>query len=195
VEFFYFTAAINSGCAANFGVTSKRKRIMAITPNWYLLRCKPHQEARALLQLQEQQFDVYQPRIEQFLLKAGRRLYIKESLFPGYLFIRMAKTDNWSAVTYTRGVSSFVRFSSHPCVVPNSVISELKQQEDRNGIRPALQSELFEFGAKVAFKSGGLLGMQAIYQRTHGEDRVILLINLLHRKLQVNVPLGQIEAV
>ena len=73
---------------------------------WYLIKTKPRQEKKAKQNLENQGYEVFCS-----LAKLNNKLVV---LFPGYLFIQLNnKTQNWSPINSTKGVSHFVKFGSN----------------------------------------------------------------------------------
>ena len=165
-------------------------RQTAVTAHWYLIQCKPRQEERAEQNLKNQSFICYRPEREVERIKRGRKTRVRESLFPGYLFIRLDhEDDNWSLIRSTRGVSRLVRFGDAPAKVDPVIIYNIKQCCDRSDVRPALTA-----GDRVRIIEGPFRELEAIYLSDSGDERVILMINLLQRQQQLKVPLAAIRA-
>lgn len=92
-----------------------------------LIQCKPRQDARALENLQRQDFVCYRPVRAVERSRDGRTRVAEEPLFPGYLFIRLDRvTDNWCAINSTRGVHQIVRFDEYPVPVPDRLIDGIR---------------------------------------------------------------------
>ncbi|MCT7654860.1 transcriptional activator RfaH [Oceanimonas sp. NS1] len=89
--------------------------------NWYLAHCRPREEERALLHLDNQQIETFCPLIEVKKLIRGKRVLRNEALFPGYLFLR-ADLEQTSCATLgsTRGIRNLVRFGGTPAWCPTS---------------------------------------------------------------------------
>ena len=84
--------------------------------NWYLIKTKPQQEVIATQNLTNQNFNVFFP-----------KAVIKNKttpLFPSYLFIKLDdKTQKWTPIRSTKGVSNFVRFGLSFAKAPNQIIN------------------------------------------------------------------------
>ncbi|MCC4264862.1 transcription/translation regulatory transformer protein RfaH [Oceanimonas baumannii] len=147
--------------------------------NWYLAHCRPREEERALLHLENQDVECFCPLIEVKRIIRGKRIVRNEALFSGYLFLR-ANLKETSATTLrsTRGVRNLVRFGEKPCVVPDELISELMCRTGDPRLGDKL-SDLPSAGDKVSIHSGPFSGMEAIYQEADGDNRAMLLITLL----------------
>ncbi len=156
---------------------------------WYLIQCKPRECFRALENLQNQTFEAFLPTLGREVLRRGKREMVEEPLFPHYLFVRLSDVaDNWAPLRSTRGVAKVVRFGDLPVAVPDAIVTELQQHSP--GATP---TALFNVGDKVQITDGALAGLEAIYAATDGEERVVLLIKLLHQTQQVKVPLSQVR--
>jgi transcriptional antiterminator RfaH len=147
---------------------------------WFAVCCKPRQEVVAQENLLRQGFHVYLPRVQVRRLRGGKWVDAIEVLFPRYLFIRIdSLAHSMAPVRSTRGVVGLVRFGQEPAVVPDRVIEALLQREDgQSGLHcdncPPLCS-----GQPVKFIEGPLVGIEGIYNRQDGDERVIVLLELL----------------
>lgn len=155
--------------------------------DWYLIQCKPRQDERAEENLLRQGYTCYRPRHTRERLLRGQRLKVEESLFPGYLFIQLSRLDNWAPLRSTRGVNRVVGFGDQPLAVAPDLVERLQQ---RCASAPVDQS--LEAGEKVRINKGPFAELDAIFLSMDGNERVILLMNLLHREQKVRVPLSSI---
>lgn len=154
---------------------------------WYLVQCKPRQDERAEEHLKRQSYAYYRPLVSRERLIRGRLLVMQESLFPGYIFIRLSANANWSALRSTRGVNRLVSFGGYPIQVSSGLIDSLRQRLSYEA------APLFTFGDKVRIVEGSFSELEAIFQRMDGEERVVLLMRLLHRQQPLNLPLASVR--
>lgn len=160
------------------------------TSHWYLIQCKARQDERAELNLTNQHFSCYRPTHEVERLRHGKRVRLQESLFPGYLFIRLdCHSDNWSAIRSTRGVLKLVSFGSEPVPVEPDIIYRI-QSRSQQPAAPMLRS-----GDAVRILHGPFRELEAIFLRADGTERAVLLLNLLQRQQQLKFSLNAIEPV
>lgn len=157
---------------------------------WYLLQCKSRQDGRALEHLLRQGFECFAPTLTAQTIRAGKLREIEQPLFPGYLFIRMGETDSWLSLRSTRGVNRVVAFCGQPCRVQDLIIDQLRE---RCAGVPAVP--VFKPGDPVQVKIGDYNDVDAIFLSMDGEDRVMLLLNLLNREQQIQVRLASIQPV
>ncbi|MDP2244998.1 transcription/translation regulatory transformer protein RfaH [Pseudomonas sp.] len=157
--------------------------ITGTAPGWYLVHCKSRQDERAEQNLLRQGYICYRPQHSCERIVRGCRQIIVESLFPGYLFIQLAADANWGPLRSTRGVIRVVGFGGIPLRLDNRLIERLQQRKTAP-VRPALEA-----GDSVRITEGGFAELDAIFVAMDGEQRVILLLNMLNRQQQISMPL------
>lgn len=160
--------------------------------SWYLVATKPKQDSIAEHNLIQQGYEVYRPEITRTKTQRGKAIRVVESLFPRYLFIQLCdQTQNWSPIRSTKGVLQLVRFGAKPAKVDQSIIDEIKQ---RVAILTNQQSESgFEKGQLLRIESGPMAGLEAIFEKADGEERIIAFMNLMGQQ-QVSLSRGEVVA-
>ncbi|MBB3063194.1 transcription elongation factor/antiterminator RfaH [Microbulbifer rhizosphaerae] len=112
-------------------------------------------------------------------------------MFPHYLFIQLNEDSNWRVIRSTRGVARVVSFNGQPCPVPEGIVTGLQERcAELNSIEPA---QLYKPGDTAFITEGCFKDLEAIVQAVKGEERVILLLNLLNRNQTIEIPLGAIS--
>jgi transcriptional antiterminator RfaH len=167
------------------------------SPNWLLLQVKPRQEIRALKNLERQHAQCYCPKIQVEKLRRGKRIQVEEALFSGYLFINAQPQQNgltYTSIRSTRGVSKIVGFGAEPISVPDALIQQLKLRESA-GVTFAASEDLPQAGDQVNIIEGPFKGLQALYSHTDGQQRAIVLINLLHQQTPTSLANTQIQKI
>lgn len=158
-------------------------------PRWYLIQCKPKQDARAEEHLARQGFQCFRPARSIIRLRGGRKQEITDSLFPGYLFIQLDQVnDNWHPIRSTRGVRQLVYFGDQPASMDNELIEQLQQRL----AAPQLPAEML-CGDRVRLNSGHFQDLEAIFLTDDGTERVLILLQLLQREHTLSVPRDSIE--
>ena len=154
---------------------------------WYLIQTKPRQEGRAQEHLQRQLFECYRP-VKHGEKKRGSRGPAEEELFPGYLFIRMDQTsDNWYPIRSTRGVARIVTFGGLPIPVKDELIVQIRER-----LLAAPPKVAFEQGDAVRISAEGFNDVEAIFLTADGDERAVILLNLLHREQKVTLPVSSL---
>ena len=147
---------------------------MVFMKNWYLLKTKPNQEAIALRNLHNQDYDTYCPNA--FINNK------KVILFPGYIFINLDNNkQNWLPIRSTKGVLNFVRFGLNFAKVPSNIIQIIKKNE-QNTLNKIINIDDFKPGDKVQITEGIFKNCSAIFKSFKSSDRIILFINLLGKQ-------------
>jgi transcriptional antiterminator RfaH len=158
-------------------------------PHWYLIQSRPRQALRAEENLTRQGYTTFQPRFLTQRVRRGRRVQVEAELFPNYLFIRLNRwSDNWYPVRSTRGVARMVTFGRDPLPVAEELIDAIRQRIAQRRIEPA-----YKPGEQVELIDGPFAGLNAVFAAERDEERVVLLIELLHRQLRVTAPISSIR--
>jgi transcriptional antiterminator RfaH len=157
---------------------------------WYLIHTKPTREAVAEINLRRQGYQVYYPRLLRPTRVRGRWLDRVASLFPRYLFLRLAVGHQaMGPVRSTLGVANVVRFGYDYTVVPDAVVENLRMREDaETGLHRIQGRAPFEPGSNVRVVAGVFEGLEGVFQRESGDERVTLLLGLLGRDTLVQLP-------
>jgi transcriptional antiterminator RfaH len=157
-------------------------------PHWYLLQCKPLQQARAELNLLQQGFTFYAPEHTVQRLRRGRVDVGTEALFPGYVFIQLDSQSNWRALRATKGVSRVVGFGDRPLAVPDALIAGLQARLQT----PAAPVALYKAGDRVLITDGCFKHIEAIVQAVTPQQRIVVLLNILNTQQAVQMPLAAV---
>jgi len=163
--------------------------------NWFLLTSRPHKDEVAEFHLRNQGYDVYRPLAKRLRTQRGKAITKIESLFPRYMFIHLDKgvNDNWAPIRSTTGISNFVRFGLEPACVPDELIIGLKEQETLFGER-SIDLDRYHTGDKVIITEGPFRGLEAIFQQYDGEERVMVLLEILHKPTKLKLNPGHLYA-
>lgn len=159
---------------------------------WYLVYCKPHEDERALENLERQGFQCFRPIRKVERLRNGCKYTASEALFPRYLFIQLdRKNDNWYPIRSTRGISQIVRFDEHPLPVPDSIIEGIRRRLDEGSdAEPHLKP-----GERVRITDGAFSQLEAIFVANDGDERVVLLLNILQRDQRLSFPVESVRKI
>ncbi len=155
--------------------------------HWYLVHTKPRQEKCALQCLEQQGYQCYLPTLISERLRQGSLTVRGEPLFPRYLFIRLGQgqtAQSWVPIRSTRGVSRLVSFGVEPAKVDDRLIEILRNQEVAAQAEP---ERLFKSGERVMLTDGAFVGLEAVYQMADGDQRVIVLIELMNQSVAMRV--------
>lgn len=155
--------------------------------SWYVLQCKVRQEQRAQLNVENQAYVTCLPTMMVTKRVAGKRQSVREPVFPGYLFVQIdLETANFNALRSTRGVYGFVRFGGVPAQIPSQVIEQLQALEEQAEQQP-VSTGLFSAGTVVEVTDGPFVGLKAVYQLPKGEDRCLVLLDMLGKQQRIEI--------
>ena len=158
--------------------------------SWYLLQCKPREEQRARQNLNNQGFTTYLP--ETKIAKRTKNGFseVPVPLFPGYLFIQLnCKVDNYAVIRSTRGVSKLVSFGNQIAVVPDTVITLIKQQSLSNESKAIYP---FNKGDKVTITAGPFKALEALFDSRNvdsrnGQQRSWIFLELMGKWQRISI--------
>ena len=154
---------------------------------WYVIHSKPRQEARALLNLQNQGYSCYLPVCPTQKLRNGKLKTQLDPLFSRYLFIQLSLAhsgQSWAPIRSTLGVSTLLMFGNEPARVAPQLIDALKTKEQSVFTEPVA---LHQPGDKLHITEGPFAGLEAVYQMADGKARAFVLIDILSRLTKLKV--------
>lgn len=161
--------------------------------HWYLIHTKIRQEAVALENLERQGFECFVPLMRAEKLRRGKLQVVQEPLFPRYLFIRLSTgidAQSWSPIRSTMGVSRMVMFGQTPAKVTDELLQLIREQTASGEVH----QRHFAPGEAVQVTTGPFAGIEAIYQMADGDGRVMVLLNILSKPVQLSIePAGVIR--
>lgn len=158
------------------------------SPSWFAVFTKPRQELIARENLERQGFTCFLPlAVNPYQRRTTRRLRI-EPLFPRYLFLNaVPDQQSLGPVRSTRGVNTLVRFGMKLVPVPESIIEALNARRDRATGLIRLDPVPAQPGDRVRVFDGPLAGAEGLFQAQTGEQRALLLMELMGRQTAVEV--------
>ncbi|MBI4035776.1 transcription termination/antitermination factor NusG [Candidatus Daviesbacteria bacterium] len=76
--------------------------------------------------LENKILDVLVPMQDKIEIKGGKKLSVKEKIFPGYILVKMVLDDtSWLAVRTTQGVTSFVGMGNKPTPISDQEVQTI----------------------------------------------------------------------
>ncbi len=161
-----------------------------IPAHWYAVCVTPRHEKRVagfLLQRQIENFVPLYRTVHRW--KNGCKAHLELPLFPGYLFVKIAKTQR-VPVLEVPGVITLVGTRTGPVA-----LDEIEMETMRSGLH-LQKAEPFRdlaVGQRVRITSGTLAGLTGVLIRTAGGARVVLTVELIHQSVAVEVEGCDIE--
>lgn len=162
--------------------------------HWYVAQTQARAEERARLNLERQGFRTYLPRYKRERRHARRRDVVKAPLFPGYIFVELdLDRSAWRSVNGTFGVVQLVSTGERPAPVPAGVVEEITARAGADGLIE-LRPPSLRKGEPLEIVSGALAECRGFFERMSDRARVVLLLDLLGRKVRVEVPVAAVTA-
>ena len=162
---------------------------------WYVVKTKSREEAKALFNLKRQGFNAYLPQYKKTRRHARRTDTVPAPLFPKYLFVEFdLDLENWSCINSTIGVRQLIKFGSLPTPVPSDLVGEIRTREDEEGLVSLNRYLKIKQGEKVTIASGAFYEHTGIFECQDDDDRIVILLNLMGRDVRVRLPSSAISA-
>lgn len=161
---------------------------------WYVVQTQPNAEQRALTNLERQGYSAYLPRITRQRRHARKVETVLRPLFPRYLFVRLdVSRDVWRPILSTFGVSSLIQRGERPAPVPDGIIEALERQEQQGDLKELAPQLNLKAGEAVEVKEGPFAELIARFVRLKDNERVIVLLDLLGRKVNATLPIHAVS--
>jgi transcriptional antiterminator RfaH len=162
---------------------------------WYVIQTKPKKEEDAKSYLSTKGLEIFNPLMENFVIRNGKINKEYKSLFPGYMFGKFDLEQDYPLVRWGRGVKKVLSLGGgYPTPVSEEVITIIKRRTDSYGI--VRKSYHFETNDRIRIKSGPLKDLLGIFERwVSDNDRVRILLNLIGYQPAVETHYSMIEKV
>ena len=148
---------------------------------WLIAIYKINEVKRVEINLSNQKFDYYLPKIKIKKINAKDKF---EVLFPGYIFINTS-LKNYSALNYTMGIKNIIKFGDRVSCLSSEEIEAIRMAEERSKIDP-VDSQL-KIGQDVVIASGSFKGIIAKVCSLPSKERVDLLLSFLGSRRKVTI--------
>jgi transcription antitermination factor NusG len=145
--------------------------------SWWVCQCQTQREHLVRLLLMRHGYETYAPRIK----VRGRISF----LFPAYLFIRAEQ--RFYTVLWTPGVVRLLMTGDRPSCLVEDIVNNIRKQEKGGFVKPPSTAKILEKGQNIRVTSGSFLGHIGIYDGMNSKDRVRVLLDLLGRKVSVEI--------
>jgi transcriptional antiterminator RfaH len=154
---------------------------------WFCVRSQPKHEQLAAAHLELMgQIEVFNPRIRFARATQHGPVWVTESMFPNYIFVRFDWKTSLNRVHFAPGVSGIVHFGSQWPTIPDAVINDLRALVGAAGLHNTEQA--IKVGDPVKISGGPLHGLDAVItQIMPGQQRVAVLLDFLGRQATVHV--------
>ncbi|MBN1488117.1 MAG: transcription termination/antitermination protein NusG [Anaerolineae bacterium] len=168
---------------------------------WYVIHCYSGYEHKVKhnldqriesMNMQDFIFEVVVPTVEEIEIKDSKRRTVERCLFPGYIMVQMALTDDsWYVVRNTPGVTGFVGMGNLPTPLrPEAVQKILRRME---ATAPQVRAT-FKIGQKVRIIEGPFADFIGLVEGIDEErTKVRVLVSFFGRETPVELDFLQVE--
>lgn len=144
--------------------------------------------------LEEKILGVLVPTQDKIEIKGGKKLSVKEKIFPGYILVKMVLDDaSWLAVRTTQGVTSFVGMGNKPTPISDSEVATIIKFTQTEA---PVYKQVFSVGDAVKIIDGpfaDFIGKIDSLDEEKGKVRV--LVSIFGRETPVELDFLQVKKI
>jgi transcription antitermination factor NusG len=151
---------------------------------WYVAYTSANHEKKVAQEINRRGVETFLPLYQSVRRWSDRRVTIEKPLFPGYVFVRLAR-QNRLCVLQVPGICKFVGFGGPPVALPDDQLNIL-----RAGVEQLLRAEPHPYlsvGRRVRVRSGPFTGLEGILRRRKNRTRLIVSLDLIQRSMSVEL--------
>ena len=149
--------------------------------NWLIALYKINEVKRVEVNLINQNFDYYLPKITTKKINSKPK---EEILFPGYIFVNTS-IKNYSALKYTIGIKNIIKFGSKISCISDKDIKAMQIAEKKSKTDPI--SSKIEVGQDVLISSGYLKGNIVKICSLPSRKRIGILLTFLGTERKISI--------
>jgi transcriptional antiterminator NusG len=170
-------------------------------PAWYVIHCYSGYENKVrhnleqrieTMGMKDRIFDVVIPTQEEVEVKDGKRRTVERHIFPGYVLVNMALSEeSWYVVRNTPGVTGFVGMGNTPTALrPEEVSQIIKRME----AEAPMVKVSFKVGERVRIVDGPFNDFRGNVSEIDMErTKVRVMVNFFGRETPVELDFLQVE--
>ncbi|PPR11157.1 MAG: Transcription antitermination protein RfaH [Alphaproteobacteria bacterium MarineAlpha11_Bin1] len=161
---------------------------------WYVVHTHANGEQKARHHLERQGFSVYLPLYSRRISHARKVSWRPRPLFPRYLFVSLdLDAEPWRKIMSTIGVLYMICHQESPAPVPDGIVEEIRDAENATGqVSPGKRMKLSS-GDTVQITAGAMVDRIGLFEGRTDDERVIVLLELMGRRVRTTVPVDTIE--
>ncbi|KPL81429.1 transcription termination/antitermination protein NusG [Herpetosiphon geysericola] len=171
--------------------------------HWYVIHTYSGYENKVMqnlrhriesMDMRNQIFRVVVPTEEEIEIKNGQRRTVQKKVFPGYVLVQMAMTDDsWYVVRNTPGVTSFVGMGTKPSPLADEEVRFILKQMEEEAPKVKVN---YEIGQTVKITDGPFTDFEGVVDEIDEErGRVRVLVSFFGREAPVELDFLQVIRV
>jgi transcriptional antiterminator RfaH len=159
---------------------------MRNSKSWIVARNKPNQDKTALINLERQNFEFFQPTFKTMSRVQNKFKEIIKPVFPGYIFIAInLEEKNWHKINNTRGIYRIIVFGNEIPLIHCQLIEALKYRFSLNNTPKAVDP--FEIGMNAEITHGPFAQLIGKIEEIDADQRIWILLNILGTQTRVSI--------
>lgn len=163
-------------------------------PSWFAIQTRPRHEKKVTAELQEKGVKTLLPLYSATHQWSDRRRVVQLPIFPGYVFVCIAPLPTARiSVLRTNGVISFVGVRSVGSPIPDCEIEAI--QAVLEGGAAFEPYPYLKVGQRVRVRGGCLDGVLGVLKAVHGDQSLIISVNLIQRSIAMKIEGFRVEAL
>ena len=159
---------------------------MSNSKSWIIAKHKPNQYKIALINLERQNYEFFQPTFKTISRRQNKFKEIIKPVFPGYIFIAInLEENNWHKINNTKGISNIIVFGNNIPLIKYELIQELKYRFSSDNIPKA--DNLFIIGMNAIFSDGPFAHLIGKISELDDNQRIWILLDILGTQTRVSI--------
>ena len=170
-------------------------------PAWYVIHCYSGYENKVrhnleqrieTMGMKDKIFDVVIPTQEEIEVKDGKRRTVERHIFPGYVLVNMALSEeSWYVVRNTPGVTGFVGMGNNPTALRPEEVSQIIKRMEAEA--PTVKVT-FKVGERVRIIDGPFNDFRGVVSEIDMErTKVRVMVSFFGRETPVELDFLQVE--
>jgi len=170
-------------------------------PAWYVIHCYSGYENKVrhnleqrieTMGMKDRIFDVVIPTQEEIEVKDGKRRTVERHIFPGYVLVNMALSEeSWYVVRNTPGVTGFVGMGNNPTPLRPEEVSQIIKRMEAEA--PTVKVT-FKVGERVRIIDGPFNDFRGVVSEIDMErTKVRVMVSFFGRETPVELDFLQVE--
>jgi transcriptional antiterminator NusG len=177
------------------------KEAMTNERSWYVVHCYSGYENKVrhnleqridTMGMKDRIFDVIIPTQEEIEVKEGKRRTVERHVFPGYVLVNMAMSEeSWYVVRNTPGVTGFVGMGNQPTPLRPEEVSQILRTMEAEAPRMKVS---YRPGERVRIVDGPFNDFRGTVAEIDMErSKVRVMVNFFGRETPVELDFLQVE--
>jgi transcriptional antiterminator NusG len=175
--------------------------VMQEGPAWYVIHCYSGYENKVrhnleqrieTMGMKDRIFDVFIPMQEEIEVKDGKRKTVERHIFPGYVLVNMALSEeSWYVVRNTPGVTGFVGMGNSPTPLRPEEVAQIVKRTEAEA--PTIKVT-FKVGERVRIVDGPFNDFRGVVSEIDMErTKVRVMVSFFGRETPVELDFLQVE--